>query len=240
MSLHGYTRRRRRQNMRRYAKTLFVLGLLAASHYLAFATGQQHVERHDAELQRRIDELEQQAQTQDTTTRQADANAHMLENQLKDLQARYAQDVPAGDLARLSGLVAGRLKDGVDPERLAFVIGATQNPRDCKPTESKRFILPTGLGHQPGNAAVAFANGTITVSGTGIAHHDAAGNPSGWFDPDQPVTIKFVVMGGGETVAQGQLPLHQSLVIGNTEHRFTITAGSHSLVEVTADSCSFP
>jgi hypothetical protein len=39
---------------------------------------------------------------------------------------------------------------------------------------------------------------------------------------------------------EGKLPLHHSLQVGDSEYRFTATAGDRGFMNVTADRCNFP
>lgn len=104
---------------------------------------------------------------------------------------------------------------------------------------TRRFILqtPTTSG---ANDSVGFAEGFLTVTGTGMSKLTADGNPEAWFDPAQPVTIFFTHLGGEWTDVTGILPLHHSVVVNQTIQRFTIIASERSFVNVTALVCAYP
>ena len=90
------------------------------------------------------------------------------------------------------------------------------------------------------NRSVGFAGGTITVVGDGQSARDGAGDSEGWFDPTAPLTLRITPQDGKETVITGVLPLHQSVVVDNTEFRFTAAAGARSFIEITSDRCAYP
>jgi len=53
--------------------------------------------------------------------------------------------------------------------------------------------------------------------------------------------VHFSRLGGETSKATAKLPLHHSVVLGDHEYRFTVTAGnSRGFVNVTADRCTFP
>jgi hypothetical protein len=155
-------------------------------------------------------------------------------------QSRHAAEVPTGELAELAAIVGRRLGEGMDAERLAFVIERASAVRDCpKGPQTKRFLVQTPLSDGAG-AAVGFAEGTVTVSGTGASAKDATGNPLARFDPTQPVTLRFTLIDGTVSEAAGVLPLNHSVVAGTNEHRFSVIAGDGGFASVTGETCRFP
>ena len=68
----------------------------------------------------------------------------------------------------------------------------------------------------------------------------ASGQPEGWYDPAKPVVLKFSHLGGESSEVTGMLPLHHSMLVGDSEYRFTATAGDRGFINVTADRCKFP
>lgn len=239
LGLYDYERRRRRRFWGRTLKTALFAALLLGTGLFSYQMGIEQVKgreivlREEASaLERRNAELERHVAGLQEAVRTAEVHA-------EELETRLQRELPHGELARLSKLVAERMAAGVDPNRLAFVIGETSMPQNCEGPETKRFILPTP-SYRGTNTAVGFGNGAVTVSGEGSAARSAQGQPEGWFDPQQPVTIRFTEIGGRQHEVSGLLPLQRSVVAGTMEHRFTISAGSKSFVEVTALRCPFP
>lgn len=155
------------------------------------------------------------------------------------IKSRYDRDVPTGPLKDLADQIQVRLADGLDPNRLRFVISQVRSERTCGGISTKRFLMRTPL-YQGANTSVSFADDTVTVTGEGQSAIDSQGRPEAWYDPAQSIALRFTVIGGDQTAAEGLLPLHHSVVIGSTEHRFTVLVGEQGFVTVVQEPCSFP
>ncbi|MFM2045863.1 MAG: hypothetical protein RLY86_4439 [Pseudomonadota bacterium] len=238
--LYDYDRRRRRRFWVGAAKFLAFVGLIGVIAAFSYMVGVEQVKARAISLEAEITTLttaKEQAERRATQLQQVAQTAEVRAN---ELEVRYQRDVPTGDLAQLAQLVAQKLAEGVDSNRLAFVIEQTGTERTCTAEETKRFVLPTPI-YRGANTSVAFAEGAVTVSGEGASARDAGGNPEAWFDPRQPVTIRFARLDGTVTEATGVLPLQHSIVVGDKEHRFSITgASARSFVEVSGETCPFP
>jgi hypothetical protein len=216
-----------------------VLVILAGSAYAVYAAGAHmaerdvtHLERDKAALSQRISQLEDQA-----TQLQADAaNAAMREQQWRQ---RYEREVPTGAGKELTALLQRRLSEGIRADRLELAIQGAVNQPACenKPV-TKRFIVRTPL-HAGGNDTVGFADNAITVTAQGAGSKDGEGRPRSAFDPSQPVTVSFTLLGGRKVVeANGVLPLHQSVPTETGEYRFSVMpAETPGLVLVSGDRC---
>ncbi|MBI1205657.1 MAG: hypothetical protein GC191_00050 [Azospirillum sp.] len=239
LGLYDYDRRYRRRVWTGFVKFLLFIALLLAIGLFTYQIGVEQFKGRDASLREDVSHLSRQKGELELLAQQLKQAQVSAETRAAELEARLATDVPHGDLARLMQLVSERLAEGVGIERLAFVIAAVQNKRDCQSPETKRFVLSTPIYKSP-NRAISFAGGTITVTGEGASMRDANGDSEAWYDPAQPVSLRITAQGGKDYPVQGVLPLHHSIVIGNSEYRFTVVAGSRSFAEVTADRCSFP
>lgn len=236
---YDYDRRYRRRFWARFGKfTMFAVVLLGVGLF-AYQMGIEQLKGRDVTLREENAALSRQKAELELLASQMQHAAKTAEAKAAELEARLQREVPTGELARLAGLIAERLKGGMDANRLAFVIGQAQPVRNCQQPENKRFALATPL-LKSGNRSVAFGNNTVTVSGEGQSARNAQGAQESWFDPAQPVTIKVASIGGKQTVVTGVLPLHHAVVVDNAEYRFTFTAGARSFVDVTADRCPFP
>ena len=136
-------------------------------------------------------------------------------------------------------MVIERLDAGVSVERMAFLIQAAEEARDCRPVESKRFLVKTPL-HSGANTVVSFASDAIVVTGTGASAKTSDGLPQAWFDPVEPVTVQIVPINGRTVELVGTLPLQGSVVQGGLEHRFQLRAGATGFIQVAAESCAYP
>ena len=222
-----------------FGKLAFFALILLGTGLFAYQMGIEQLKGRDVALREEVASLSGQKAELELLAGQMQHAARAAEGRVQELEARLARQVPTGELASLTTLVRKRLADGLAPQRLAFVIENAQNPRNCQPAETKRFVVTTPLV-KSGSRSASFAGGAITVTGEGESARNAQGAPEAWFDPTEPVSVRISAHGGVEEVASGLLPLHHSVVIEQTEHRFTIAAGPRSFVEVTADRCPFP
>ena len=159
---------------------------------------------------------------------------------LRALQARYDRDAPQGELRELHRRMVGLIDSGVPQERIAALLSHAEARPQCQDGPvTRRFILPVSATRGVNNA-VGFADRTITVTGRGAPVRSEDGNPEAWFDPAEPVTLHFTLVGGRRKEISGRLPLHHSLVLEGREHRFTARPGPRSFVLVTWVGCELP
>lgn len=239
LGLHDYERRRRHRAFGRLFRFALYLGLIGVAAVFAYQTGIEQMESREARLIERIDELE----TSNTTLRQIvaeeQAEADNTAQRYEELAARFEREVPRGARRELARLVAERLEDGVEPDRLAFYIREAGPPQDCSEPVTRSFFMPTPVWNGA-NTSARFAGGRIVVSGLGENTVGEDGTILGPFDPEKDVMISFTEIGGEESQINGRLPLYYSMVLGDSEYRFAITEGQRSMVTVTADRCAFP
>jgi hypothetical protein len=134
-----------------------------------------------------------------------------------------------------------KIKAGVLPERLLALVNAASMPRNCKTRESKRFMLGTEVGTPAEISWAKFANGAVIVSGAGTASLNANKQPEAWFEQKKPVKIRFTILGGKVSAAEGTLPLTHTIIDDNAEYRFTVTpAAARGFVDVVGVSCDYP
>ncbi|MBM3546384.1 MAG: hypothetical protein FJX54_05500 [Alphaproteobacteria bacterium] len=200
------------------------------------------------------DERGRQGQLADETVKLAEANQQLAESnqalrgQLQAAQARLRElEGIIGATPRISAaakdlmpVIERKLTEGADPKRLAEAIAAIDKPRDCEAPETKRFLVKTALTSDGPNTSVGFSNGIVTVSGQGATAKNADGRPEAWFEPNEPVTIRFTQIGGKSVETAGKLPLHHTLSLGHSEHRFSVMASARGFVQVTSERCKIP
>jgi hypothetical protein len=158
---------------------------------------------------------------------------------LENLQQRYDAEVPDGELAELLGQVAGQLRAGIDPARLAFLIDAAGQEAGCvEAPVTKRFRPHTPITTDP-VSAVRFGE-RIIVTGIADSALDVNGQPEAWYDPGGPVELVFRTLDGREERIEGPLPLAHRMLVDGLEYRFSAIAGPTSFVELTGQACPFP
>lgn len=118
------------------------------------------------------------------------------------------------------------------------IIRAAQPPQNCSQAVNKRFVLSTPSYKGP-QSGVTFADGTVTVSGSGDSSISSKQEKEAWFDPGKPITVVFTVIGGKKETKTGLLPLHHTIILGNKEYRFTISEGPRSFIVISSDYCDY-
>ncbi len=230
-------RRERRWRLFRWAVSL--AAIIAAGLY-AYETGSRLAERETSRLHEEIAVLNQGiAALEADKTKLAEA-ATAADKKAKDWQQRYRREVPTGTPKNLYDLAQRKLEEGLDPERLTFVLSQVRRRDNCdEEVETKRFFVKTPL-YRGANDSVGFGRNRITVTAQGSAAVDASGSPLARFDPAQPVAVHFTRLGGETSKTSGILPIHQGVVFGDSEYRFTLTAGPPGMVKVTGGRCPYP
>ncbi|MFQ6017253.1 MAG: hypothetical protein ACE5KF_03590 [Kiloniellaceae bacterium] len=240
LGLHEHRRGRRRRTRWTAFKWTVVSSAVVAAGVFAYETGTTLAQREVAELGREIDELSARIDALEKQNTGLRAKVILAEQRLGEARARYRKDVPSGRLAALLGQIQRKLDAGVEPGRLEFLISAAENPRTCDDAPvTKRFMVRTPL-YDGANDSVSFAKNTITITAEGESARDSQGNVEAWFDPARPVTLRFTRLGGKTTEKTGMLPLHASVVIGESEFRYSVIAGPRGFVQVTGDRCGYP
>ena len=240
LGLHESRLRRRRRARWAALKWALGLGAIIAAGVFAYDTGTTLAEREVQELRQEIADLSARVEELDKANTDLGAEVIMAKRKLEEAERRYAADVPTGQLAQVLGQLREKLNDGVELTRLQFLIESAQNKRDCdaKP-ETKRFIVQTPLT-TGAHDSVSFADKRVTVTALGEPARNEDGKVEAWFDPAAPVTVHFTLIGGKSKVAAGILPLHASVVLDDSEYRYTISAGQRGFVQVTGDRCDYP
>jgi hypothetical protein len=240
LGLHDSRSRRRRSLLWPILKFALLVVFLLALGLFAYEGGSMLAQRDVAVLDEQVAELETRVAELETRNSELEATTGAAESRASEWQERYRREVPEGESKVLFDLVQKRLAGGVEAERLADLIGAlsTEQVCDSEPA-TKRFMVETPL-FQGANDAVSFAKNTITVTAEGVTAFDASGNRESWFDPAQPITLRFAEIGGRTFEKSGTLPLRYSIVIGENEYQFSALAGDRGFVKMTGRRCAFP
>lgn len=241
LGLHENRQRRRRRFWWGVTKWVLALVLVLAAGAYSYRFGKQLAEREVVMAQERIAELTQEVSGLQQQSAGLATDLAKARETIAAWQTRYEREVPTGFVKEMMELVQQKLQAGADEERLAFLVSAADKPRSCDgEPETKRFIVTTELQSGGANDAVSFGDRAITVTAVGAAARNATGNLEAWYDPQKPVTVTFTQLGGKTIEAEGALPLHHSVVAGNSEYRFTALPGARGFLTVTADRCDYP
>jgi len=237
----GYGRDRRRLHFwGALFRWLVVLAFGFAAGLLAERYGSISAGESVAELEAKVAQLVETVTGLEGENAQLRVAAEADAGRVRESESRYERDVAPIEARALLDAVRGRLAAGVEESRLAFVIGAAKNQRECTEAPvTRRFIVQTPIYDGP-NDSVSFADNTITITAVGRSATDEAGSPEAWFDPAHSITVSFTKIGGERADVSGIIPLHHSLVEGGTEYRFTVVQGDRAFVDVTAEGCAYP
>ncbi len=223
--------------------SLFRFGLvvvaLVVTSTISYRYGVRQVETDETRLVAEVEALRTAKNSLENDALRHQSEVRTVEIRYEELQRRFETEMPTGPLRELTELAAARLAEGLDPERLAFYIREANDPRDCTPMDSKRFVMPTPAS-QGAEGIVSFNNGRISVTGLGENAIAANGGIQGWFEPSREVAITLTVIDGETSTISGVLPLYESIILEDKEFRFAFQQSRRSFVQVTADRCSFP
>ncbi|MGE4313528.1 MAG: hypothetical protein AB7E85_04570 [Pseudobdellovibrionaceae bacterium] len=235
------TRKRYQDRARSRAASAFRwIMLLVIITVVGFWLGRNTAAMKVQTLSKELQEKEQAlGKTQDDLS-QARADAQIAVTRYQQLREEISKELPTeGPLRELVGQLRKRLEEGIDPERLMFVVQSARPPRNCIDAVTKRFVIVTPEYKGPESYA-SLDEDTVIVSGEGVSARNISGAPEAWFDAAKPVTMIFKTKTGVEESKTGTLPLYHSLVVGDKEYRFTIDEGARSFAKVTYDHCDYP
>lgn len=235
-------RSRRNRAGRRVRAAIGLATLLAVPAMAAYRVGRSQAEIEQARLAGEA--AEQHERNRLLTLRLAEveqqAEAAVARNALLTRELRRVE--PSPDLRRLADLAAERLAAGVPASRLEFVLANAAVEAACdRSVEARRLTVRTARATLPAGAATFFGDRVIvTAEGAALGERDAA--PPTTYDPAQPVTVRFLEIGGEAATVAGPLPLGRILVVQGEELRFAARAlpGDPAQIEVTAQRCRLP
>jgi len=241
MSLGLSEDRNRRRKRRQFAGALFrwaiVLAVGAGVGIYAHDVGTDIAQQQVSELKVRLTEETEAGEKLRAEIAGLQAALRTERDKVADWSSRYEADVLSEREKPILQAVRERLDSGVSDDRIREMIAIARDDVACEPLgPTKRFIVNNEI-NQGANGSVSFADGAVTVTGTGSAARNDANQPVAWFDPGQPVTVNFAHRGGEVSQVTGVLPVHHAVAVGNVEYRFSVVAGPRAFVLVSGESC---
>lgn len=240
MSLNSYNphTRYKERAAQRMSSFLGVLAVIIMASLLGFWLGKQFGAANGIRLNDEVKTLTAERDELQGQVTELSATAQTANKRYEQLQEEVESILPAGPTQDLVTLVREQLKQGMDADRLAFVIRSARPPTGCTAPENKRFVIKTPTYNGPTSYA-SIADGQIKITGSGQSARNEKNLPEAWYDPSKSVSVT-ILNAGAQEVKQGILPLRYSTVIDDREYRFTIESGARSFAKVVYDSCSYP
>lgn len=240
MNLNTYNpdARYKQRAAQRFVNFLKFLSVVIMSILIGFWMGRQYGAEQSIVLKDKVDTLTQERDFLQENVTDLSAQAKTAETRYKQLQDQVDSIIPKGPMQDMATLLREQLEQGMDPERLSFVIRSARPPTNCSEPDLKRFVLSTPANKGPASK-VAIAEGAIVIEGSGQSSRNEKGQPEAWYDPAKPVKIVFDHNGKKE-IKRRTLPIRYSVVVGDREYRFTIESGARSFAKVVYDSCDYP
>ncbi len=219
-----------------FGAALFIMGCAASIGYFF---GKERALQESVLLNGQIKTVvaERDAMQNDITNLRAQAQTATM--RFETVQKDFQTAVPEGPTGDLIKLVNKQIEEGMDPERIAFLIRSNRAPRNCADPASQRFIVSTPA-YTGAASEASIAEGGIRIRGSGASAKNEKGDPEAWYDASKAVSLEFVIKNGGTEKKQGIMPLSHSIVLDGKEYRFTVTEGARSFAKVNFDSCDYP
>ena len=238
---YNIRKRYRERSRQRTATFVKVAAFFIVTAFLAGWIGRNYNESRQATLQKKLGENRTEILELQEELLEARAQAQTASARYTQLKDEISKELPnEGPLRELVAMIRDRLDEGMDPERLEFIILSARPPRNCSDPVTRRFIVKTPALKGPDSAVDIGADDEISVSGSGTAAKSKDGDAEAWFDPAKPVAIAFETKSGLVETKEGNLPIYHSLVVGDKEYRFSIEEGVQSFAKITFDHCDYP
>lgn len=212
-----------------------ILLCLAFGYWLGFQSARQEDSMKDNKI---IDVTAERDQLLNTVT-ELKAEAITAKTLYEQMEKTYNESLPAGPAKDLMALVRRQLAEGMDPQRMAYLLQAGQPPRNCSDPQTKRFVVRTPA-YQGADSQVNIDESTVIVKGQGDSAKNDKGAAEAWFDPSKTVVLTFMDKEGKSEQKSGILPIAHSMILGGREYRMVVEPGARSFAKVTYNSCDYP
>lgn len=231
--------RYRQRAARRLTKFLSSVLFLGMAFAAGFWVGNMRTDQNMYILKEDRQSLMEERNTMQEEMTELRAKAQTANVRLEQMRASYEELLSDGPMKDLVDLVHKQLAKGVDVKRLQSVILSARPPQNCSDPKNKRIVILTPVYSGPSSQA-SIAQGDILITGEGVSAQNSEGTKEAWFDPGQPVELTFKDSSGVIEKKNGVLPIYHSMVVGDKEYRFTVTAGAKSFAKITYDYCDYP
>lgn len=241
MSLSYYDPQSRyRQRLTQRVSGFFAAAMImGVSLLVGYYMGNQRAAQERLYLRQQVETISAERDTLQNEVTEFRSAARTANVRFEEIQKTFSEAVPRGAAGDLIALVTKQLNEGMNPERLAFLIRSARPPRNCKDPETQRFIIATPA-YKGAESKVEVAEGAIQIKGSGISARNDKGAEEAWYDPSKAISLEFIRRDGQIEKKKGVMPLYHSIVVEGREYRFTVAESAQSFAKVTFDSCDYP
>jgi hypothetical protein len=241
MSLNYYNPkdRYRQRHLQRMSGFLVVFGVMLCAGIVGYYFGKERANQDAIFLRKQVAGYTDERNAMQDMITELRTEARTATMRFEELEKTYKTAVPEGPTGDLLALVNKQLAEGMDPQRLAFLIRSARPPRNCTDPETQRFIVSTPL-YTGTESKANIAQGGIYIKASGLSAKNEKGDKEAWYDASKAVNLEFITKDGRTEKKAGVMPLSHSIVLGGREYRFTVSEGARSFAKVTFDSCDYP
>lgn len=211
-------RERRQRLMRMVLRLTQALALIATFlgvGIVAYRGAEELARQEVTALETQVARLTQQEADAQRDKASLSAALEQTRRDIRQIEARYAQDVPREPFTQFLAAAQERLAAGVAAERLSNVMRLAENPRRCEGRPLlRRFAIRFG-GTPNAEEGTSFADGLIRVTVT---------LPAGAEDVARQATVSVTTLWDGRAENRQGLPQRLALPLGNLEMDLTISA----------------
>lgn len=226
-------KRRRLWNWKIALRVTVAVGVIVGAGFYGYETGLlvagreiKQLNDHTEDMARAMEELERY----NLVLAEAADRARSGEEQWR---RRYLSAV-AGQQTDRAVVIA---RESTNAPRLGLDADGGLEAKNCEPlpdSKSVRVQTPVSDADQD---FTGFDDNRVVVSAYGISAVSPLGVPLGWFDPKEPVSIKFVTRDGRTSVATRILPVSQVVKTQEAEYRFTLNRGKKGFIRLVGNRC---
>lgn len=234
----AHTQAKQQQRKRLYI-FLSILAICLALTYLGYRIGVHQTELIHASM---LDDIDSRRDELWAYKKQIDELRQKTEFAIaesKTWQERYAHEIPTGPTKELYEILTKRLEEGLEPERLSFVLRHAQPAPKCLAAPIAKKV-PIGIKGHSSPQNIAFFDGDVLLQGEGTFTKNQKGAREFWFDPKNAISITLSHATGKKHVATGKLPFQTLLQVDDKAYHFNFRAGPKGYCFVSANICDYP
>lgn len=233
---HTQARRHKRKKLM-LTMTAVVMCLSAA--YLGYRLGAYHTELIHDKFLKEIEAQSAELSNYHQHVEDLQQKTELAKAEAQTWQERYTREIPSGPTKELYDILTKKIEEGVQPDRLSFVLRNVQEAPKCLDTQIAKKI-PIGIKDQKSAEQISFFDGAVLLQGIGTAAQNQKGDKEFWFNPKNSISMTLTHVTGEKKEITGKLPFHTLLQVSDKAYHFNFRAGPKGYCFVTATLCDYP